>query len=76
MNFFCQLFKVMNIRLLVVFHLKYTHLNHISDFYRPLGDGKSKQKMRQGKNVRLNINARERRRMHDLVSYRKIEILY
>ncbi|CAK1544169.1 unnamed protein product [Leptosia nina] len=33
---------------------------------RPLGDGKSKQKMRQGKNVRLNINARERRRMHDL----------
>ncbi|XP_050670616.1 class E basic helix-loop-helix protein 22-like [Leptidea sinapis] len=33
---------------------------------RGLGDGKSKQKMRQGKNVRLNINARERRRMHDL----------
>ncbi|VVD04134.1 unnamed protein product [Leptidea sinapis] len=35
---------------------------------RGLGDGKSKQKMRQGKNVRLNINARERRRMHDLAS--------
>ncbi|XP_068621554.1 class E basic helix-loop-helix protein 22 [Battus philenor] len=33
---------------------------------RPLGDGKGKQKMRQGKSVRLNINARERRRMHDL----------
>ncbi|XP_026487802.1 class E basic helix-loop-helix protein 22-like [Vanessa tameamea] len=33
---------------------------------RPLGEGKSKQKIRQGKNVRLNINARERRRMHDL----------
>ncbi|KAG7311290.1 hypothetical protein JYU34_002322 [Plutella xylostella] len=31
-----------------------------------MGDGKSKQKMRQGKTVRLNINARERRRMHDL----------
>lgn len=25
-----------------------------------------KQKNRQGKSVRLNINARERRRMHDL----------
>ncbi|XP_063359020.1 class E basic helix-loop-helix protein 22 [Cydia fagiglandana] len=33
---------------------------------RPMGEGKSKQKMRQGKTVRLNINARERRRMHDL----------
>ncbi|GBP69969.1 Class E basic helix-loop-helix protein 22 [Eumeta japonica] len=33
---------------------------------RSLNDGKSKQKMRQGKSVRLNINARERRRMHDL----------
>lgn len=35
--------------------------------YRPINESKSKQKMRQGKNVRLNINARERRRMHDLV---------
>ncbi|KPI94651.1 PREDICTED: class E basic helix-loop-helix protein 22-like [Papilio xuthus] len=33
---------------------------------RPMGEGKGKQKMRQGKTVRLNINARERRRMHDL----------
>ncbi|KAL4712869.1 hypothetical protein ACJJTC_011939 [Scirpophaga incertulas] len=33
---------------------------------RSIGEGKSKQKMRQGKSVRLNINARERRRMHDL----------
>ncbi|CAK1602842.1 unnamed protein product [Parnassius mnemosyne] len=33
---------------------------------RSMGDGKGKQKMRQGKTVRLNINARERRRMHDL----------
>lgn len=28
-----------------------------------------KQKARQGKSVRLNINARERRRMHDLVNF-------
>lgn len=28
--------------------------------------GGGKQKNRQGKSVRLNINARERRRMHDL----------
>lgn len=35
-----------------------------------MGEGKSKQKMRQGKTVRLNINARERRRMHDLVRKR------
>lgn len=28
--------------------------------------GNSKGKNRQGKSVRLNINARERRRMHDL----------
>lgn len=35
----------------------------------PSGSGinnTSKQKARQGKSVRLNINARERRRMHDL----------
>lgn len=37
------------------------------NYYRPMGEGKGKQKMRQGKTVRLNINARERRRMHDLV---------
>ncbi|XP_011293442.1 class E basic helix-loop-helix protein 22 [Musca domestica] len=30
------------------------------------GGGGGKQKNRQGKSVRLNINARERRRMHDL----------
>nr|CAD7205137.1 unnamed protein product [Timema douglasi] len=30
------------------------------------GGGSSKSKARQGKMVRLNINARERRRMHDL----------
>ncbi|XP_075212510.1 basic helix-loop-helix family member olig [Lycorma delicatula] len=30
------------------------------------GSGSSKSKSRQGKSVRLNINARERRRMHDL----------
>lgn len=30
------------------------------------GSGPGKQKNRQGKSVRLNINARERRRMHDL----------
>ncbi|ALC38674.1 Oli [Drosophila busckii] len=30
------------------------------------GSGGGKQKNRQGKTVRLNINARERRRMHDL----------
>ncbi|KAI8117904.1 Class E basic helix-loop-helix protein 22 [Lucilia cuprina] len=30
------------------------------------GGGGGKQKNRQGKTVRLNINARERRRMHDL----------
>ncbi|XP_028027851.1 class E basic helix-loop-helix protein 22-like [Bombyx mandarina] len=33
---------------------------------RPVNESKSKHKMRQGKTVRLNINARERRRMHDL----------
>lgn len=30
------------------------------------GSGAGKSKSRQGKMVRLNINARERRRMHDL----------
>lgn len=30
------------------------------------GEGVGKSKSRQGKMVRLNINARERRRMHDL----------
>ncbi|KAH8280008.1 hypothetical protein KR018_004399, partial [Drosophila ironensis] len=32
----------------------------------PGGSANGKQKNRQGKTVRLNINARERRRMHDL----------
>jgi hypothetical protein len=42
---------------------------HSSEAALPSGSGTSaggKQKNRQGKSVRLNINARERRRMHDL----------
>lgn len=42
---------------------------HSSEVASPSGSGMSsggKQKNRQGKSVRLNINARERRRMHDL----------
>lgn len=44
-------------------------LLHASDPAMPSGSGAApggKQKTRQGKSVRLNINARERRRMHDL----------
>lgn len=44
-------------------------LIHSSELSLPSGSGVSnngKQKARQGKSVRLNINARERRRMHDL----------
>lgn len=44
-------------------------LLHSSEAALPSGSGMpsgGKQKNRQGKSVRLNINARERRRMHDL----------
>ena len=44
-------------------------LSHSSEAALPSGSGGTtggKQKNRQGKSVRLNINARERRRMHDL----------
>lgn len=44
-------------------------LIHGPELNAPSGSGisnTSKQKARQGKSVRLNINARERRRMHDL----------
>ncbi|CAG9799197.1 unnamed protein product [Chironomus riparius] len=48
---------------------KPSSLIHGPDLNAPSGSGisnTSKQKARQGKSVRLNINARERRRMHDL----------
>lgn len=44
-------------------------LMHSTEAAMPSGSGSAiggKQKNRQGKSVRLNINARERRRMHDL----------
>lgn len=44
-------------------------LLHTTEAAMPSGSGVTtggKQKNRQGKSVRLNINARERRRMHDL----------
>lgn len=44
-------------------------MSHVSEVALPPATGMpsgGKQKNRQGKSVRLNINARERRRMHDL----------
>ena len=56
-----------------IIKINVTHLNNIfinSDVYRPgasrLNCPPKSKTTRQGKSMRLNINARERRRMHDL----------
>lgn len=54
----------MNVNLKCHFFVRFRSPNQNLSHQAPTAGGKTKN--RQGKTVRLNINARERRRMHDL----------